>query len=205
PTHQPVEQLPALRMIPKLRVWRPCDGLETACAWADAIKRKGSTCLILSRQSLPKYPRVETELAEQTAMIHRGGYILRDCSGEPHLIILATGSELELAVGCYEKLTKMGEQVRVVSLPCTDLFDAQDEAWKEMVLPNKVRNRLAIEAAAPVYLYKYVGLDGKVLGLTSFGVSAKAKDCAAHFGFTLENVLNSALDLLKKPKNCLGS
>ncbi|MCR5814084.1 MAG: transketolase [Desulfovibrio sp.] len=192
PTHQPVEQIPALRMIPGMEVWRPCDSLETAYAWKRAIERKGPTCLVLSRQSLPVYQRN----AAQEADIARGGYILRDCEGSPELIILATGSEVELACGAWEKLSAEGRRVRVLSLPCAEVFDAQEAAWREALLPSRVRARLAIEAASPEYFYKYVGLDGKVLGMTSFGLSGKAKDVARHFGFTVEQVLQEARSLL---------
>ena len=192
PTHQPVEQIAALRMIPGMEVWRPCDSLETAYAWKRAIERKGPTCLVLSRQSLPYYQRD----AAQEAGIARGGYILRDCTGQPELIILATGSELELACGVWEKLTNEGRSVRVLSLPCAEVFDAQEASWREALLPHNVRARLAIEAASPEYFFKYVGLDGKVVGMTSFGLSGKAKDVAQHFGFTVEQVLREARTLL---------
>ena len=197
PTHQPVEQLPALRMIPNLRVWRPACTVETAYAWKDVLQYRGSSCLVLSRQTLPVYDFEQADLDD----IGRGGYVLRDCEGAPELILLATGSELALALGAYDTLQADGRRVRVVSLPCLDLFDAQPEEWKEKILPKTVRLRLAIEAASPDSLYKYVGLDGKVLGMTSFGVSAKAKDVARHFGFTVEAVYKEACALLNSARS----
>lgn len=192
PTHQPVEQISALRMIPGMEVWRPCDSLETAFAWKRAIERKGPTCLVLSRQTLPYYQRD----AVQVSQISQGGYVLRDCKGVPELIILATGSEVALACGAWDKLTEEGRRVRVLSLPCAEVFDAQPESLREKLLPSNVRARLAIEAASPEYFYKYVGLDGKVLGMTSFGLSGKAKDVAEHFGFTVDHVVSQARTLL---------
>ncbi|MBO4368611.1 MAG: transketolase [Desulfovibrio sp.] len=194
PTHQPVEQLPSLRLIPGMTVYRPCDTVEMIIAWKLALERKEPSCLVLSRQTLPFYERD----AVMFSTMEKGGYILRDCEGTPELILLATGSEVELACGAYEALTASGRLVRVVSLLSCELFDAQDTAYKEEVLPSAVRARLAIEAASPDYFWKYVGLDGTVLGMTTFGLSAKAKDCAQHFGFTVDRVVEEANKLLDR-------
>ncbi|MCR4665938.1 MAG: transketolase [Desulfovibrio sp.] len=192
PTHQPVEQLPGLRLIPGLTVYRPCDSVEMAVSWKLAIERKEPSCLVLSRQTLPFYSRD----AVMFSSMEKGGYILRDCEGTPELILLATGSEVELALEAYTALTDQGRRIRLVSLFSCELFDEQDEAWKEEVLPKSVRARVAIEAAKSDYMWKYVGLDGSVIGMDSFGLSAKAKDCAAHFGFTVDHVLEEAKRLL---------
>jgi transketolase len=183
PTHQPIEQTATLRMIPNMSVWRPCDAVESAVAWKVAIERKdGPTCLIFSRQNLAHQSRS----AEQLADIERGGYILKDCDGTPDAIVIATGSEVALAMGAAEQLS--GKKVRVVSMPCTDLFDAQDEAYRESVLPSSVAARVAVEAGVTDYWLKYVGLSGKVIGINRFGESAPAGELFKHFGFTAENV-----------------
>ncbi|PXY93851.1 transketolase [Gilliamella apis] len=194
PTHQPVEQMASLRVTPNVSTWRPCDQVESAIAWQYAVERKdGPTALIFSRQNLKQQERTEQQLAN----VYRGGYILNDCSGTPELILIATGSEVELAVEAYHKLTEAGKKVRVVSMPSTDAFDKQDQAYKESVLPSSVTARLAIEAGISDFWYKYVGLNGKIIGMTSFGESGPAEQLFAKFGFTVENVLKQANSLLK--------
>ncbi len=194
PTHQPVEQMASLRVTPNVSTWRPCDQVESAIAWQYAVERKdGPTALIFSRQNLKQQERTE----EQLANVYRGGYILNDCSGTPELILIATGSEVELAVAAYHELTAAGRKVRVVSMPSTDAFDKQDQAYKESVLPSSVTARLAIEAGISDFWYKYVGLNGKIIGMTSFGESGPAEQLFAKFGFTVENVVKQAKSLLK--------
>ena len=170
----------------EMTVWRPCDVTETAQAWADAIERRdGPTVLALTRQALPAQPRT----AEQVAAIRRGGYVLKDCEGTPETILIATGSEVGLAVEAARLLQQKGQRVRVVSMPSTSVFDAQDESYRERVLPRQVERRVAIEAAAPETWWRYVGSRGAVVGMTSFGASGVAKDLFKHFGFTPENVV----------------
>ena len=194
PTHQPVEQMASLRVTPNVSTWRPCDQVESAIAWQYAVERKdGPTALIFSRQNLKQQERTEQQLAN----VYRGGYILNDCSGTPELILIATGSEVELAVAVYHELTAAGRKVRVVSMPSTDAFDKQDQAYKESVLPSSVTARLAIEAGISDFWYKYVGLNGKIIGMTSFGESGPAEQLFAKFGFTVENVVEQAKSLLK--------
>ena len=194
PTHQPIEQLTSLRTTPNLDTWRPCDAVESAVAWKCAIERKnGPSALIFSRQNLDHQSRD----AQQIADIERGGYILRDCAGTPELILIATGSEVGLAVNAYNTLTAQGRKVRVVSIPCTSIFDAQDAAYRQRVLPLEVSNRIAIEAGHADYWYKYVGLDGRVLGMTTYGESAPAGELFEMFGFTEEKVLELAAELLE--------
>ena len=186
PTHQAVEQIPTLRMVPNMAVWRPCDTVESAVAWQQAIERTdGPSCLIFSRQGLPHQQRS----AEQIANISKGGYILKDCDGIPDAIIIATGSEVALATGAAEKLTD--KNIRVVSMPSTTTFDAQDEAYRESVLPSSVTARVAVEAAVTEGWYKYVGLQGKVVGIDSFGESAPAGQLFDHFGFNVDNVVKA--------------
>ncbi|MFB4341042.1 transketolase [Pantoea sp. CS_6] len=194
PTHQPVEQIASLRVTPNMSVWRPCDQVETAVAWQAAIERHhGPTALILSRQNLAQPERT----AEQVANIKRGGYVLKDCEGTPDVILIATGSEVEITLGAATKLTTGGHKVRVVSLPSTDLFEAQDAAYRESVLPSAVKARVAVEAGIADYWYKYVGLDGAIVGMTTFGESAPAEKLFAEFGFTIENIVSHAEALLK--------
>jgi transketolase len=194
PTHQPIEQLASLRCTPNLNTWRPCDAVESAVAWKCAIERNdGPSALIFSRQNLTHQNRN----AQQLADIARGGYVLKDCNGEPELILIATGSEVGLAVAAYEQLSAQGRQVRVVSMPSTSLFDQQDAAYKQAVLPLQVGARIAIEAAHADFWYKYVGLEGRVIGMTSFGESAPAPALFEHFGFTVENLLETAAELLE--------
>uniref|UniRef100_UPI00261E2AB4 transketolase-like TK C-terminal-containing protein n=1 Tax=Halomonas sp. TaxID=1486246 RepID=UPI00261E2AB4 len=197
PTHQPIEQLTSLRSTPNLLTWRPCDATETAAAWGAAIKRQsGPTALILSRQNLPHQPRTKQQLAD----IQRGGYVLKHEAdthqGQPELILIATGSEVALAMEAAAELEKQGRAVRVVSMPCCDVFDQQDADYRESVLPNAVRARLAVEASHRDYWSKYVGLDGDVVGMTTFGESAPAGELFKHFGFSVENVVKKALALV---------
>jgi transketolase len=183
PTHQPVEQTATLRMIPRMSVWRPCDAVETAVAWKTAVQRKkGPTSLILSRQNLEHQDRTDAQIAD----IARGGYVLKDCDGTPDVIVIATGSEVALAVAAADASDK---NVRVVSMPSTDTFDAQDEAYRESVLPSSCKARVAVEAGVTDFWRKYVGLDGAVVGIDTFGESAPAGDLFKHFGFTVENVV----------------
>ncbi|PRB84218.1 transketolase [Pseudomonas sp. MYb185] len=194
PTHQPVEQLTSLRTTPNLDTWRPADTVESAVAWKHAVQRKdGPSALIFSRQNLPCHIRDN----ETEAAIARGGYILKGCEGEPELILIATGSEVGLAVQAWDKLTEQGRQVRVVSMPCTSVFDQQDAEYRQAVLPLEVGARIAIEAAHADYWYKYVGLDGRIIGMHSYGESAPAPALFEEFGFTLDNLLQVADELLE--------
>ena len=193
PTHQPVEQMASLRLTPNMSTWRPCDQVESAVAWKLAIERKeGPTSLIFSRQNLAQQERSE----EQVANIAKGGYILKDCEGKPELILIATGSEVELAVNAAAELTAEGKKVRVVSMPATDAFDKQDAEYRESVLPSDVTARIAVEAGIADFWYKYVGFGGKIIGMTTFGESAPAGELFKMFGFTTENVVNTAKELL---------
>ncbi|MDH5894152.1 transketolase [Vibrio splendidus] len=193
PTHQPVEQIASLRLTPNMSTWRPCDQVESAVAWKLAIERKdGPSALIFSRQNLAQQDRD----AEQVANIAKGGYILKDCAGKPELIIIATGSEVELAVSAAAELTAEGKAVRVVSMPATDAFDKQDAEYRESVLPADVTVRIAVEAGIADFWYKYVGFGGKIIGMTTFGESAPAGELFKMFGFTTENVVNTAKELL---------
>ncbi|WJV53390.1 transketolase [Prodigiosinella aquatilis] len=194
PTHQPVEQLASLRVTPNMSTWRPADQVETAVAWKYAIERKdGPTALILSRQNLVQQERS----AQQLADVAKGAYVLKDSNGQPDVILIATGSEVDLAVCAYKKLTEEGIKARVVSMPSTDAFDKQDAAYREAVLPKGVSARVAIEAGIADYWYKYVGLNGAIVGMTSFGESAPAELLFEEFGFTTENVVAKAKALLK--------
>ncbi|PQJ42835.1 transketolase [Vibrio campbellii] len=193
PTHQPVEQIASLRLTPNMSTWRPCDQVESAVAWKLAIERKDApSALIFSRQNLAQQERT----AEQVADIAKGGYILKDSDGKPELILIATGSEVELAVKAAEQLTAEGKKVRVVSMPATDTFDKQDAAYRESVLPSDVTARIAVEAGIADFWYKYVGFDGRIIGMTTFGESAPADQLFEMFGFTVENVVNTAKELL---------
>ncbi|MDN3637672.1 transketolase [Simiduia curdlanivorans] len=193
PTHQPIEQIANLRMTPNLDTWRPADATESAVAWKAAVQRsEGPTALVFSRQNLA--PQVRTP--NQVADISRGGYILLDTKGTPDAIIIATGSEVSLAMAAAEKLNAAGNKVRVVSMPCTNVFDQQDAMYKESVLPLSVLPRVAVEAAHVDYWYKYVGLDGRVVGMTSFGESAPGAALMEHFGFTVDNVVATVEELL---------
>ncbi|MEB0204840.1 transketolase [Pseudomonas sp. CCC3.1] len=194
PTHQPVEQLTSLRTTPNLDTWRPADAVESAVAWKFALERNdGPSALIFSRQNLTH----QTRDAGQIADINRGGYVLKDCAGEPELILISAGSEVGLAVQAYDKLTEQGRKVRVVSMPCTSVYEAQDAGYKQSVLPLQVSARIAIEASHADYWYKYVGLEGRVIGMTTYGESAPAPALFEEFGFTLENILGQAEELLE--------
>ena len=193
PTHQPVEQLASLRLTPNMETWRGCDQVEAAIGWQQAVERKdGPTSLILTRQPLEQQPRTTQQLKD----VYRGGYILRDCEGTPELIIISSGSEIELAVHAATTLNEQGRKVRVVSIPCTERFEKQSDEYRESVLPKSVRNRLAVEASIEGFWERYVGLDGKVIGMKSFGESAPANVLFEYFGFTKENVLNQAQAML---------
>ncbi len=194
PTHQPVEQMASLRVTPNMSLWRPADQVESAVAWKYAIERNdGPVALIFSRQNLTQQPRT----AEQLANVARGGYVLKDSEGTPDVILIATGSEVGITVEAADKLAAAGTKVRVVSLPSTDVFDKQDEAYRESVLPKAVTARVAVEAGIADYWYKYVGLNGAIVGMTSFGESAPAEQLFKEFGFTVDNVVAKAQALLK--------
>ena len=192
PTHQPVEHLASLRYIPNNDVWRPCDAVESAVAWKQAIVRQdGPSCLVFSRQNLPHQPRTDAQVGE----IARGGYVLADADGAPDVILIATGSEVGLATQAKATLDAQGIKTRVVSMPSTDVFDRQDAAYREAVLPKAVRKRVAVEAATRDFWRKYVGLDGEVIGMTTFGASAPADALYKHFGITVEAVVEAAKSL----------
>ncbi|WP_445514928.1 transketolase [Stenotrophomonas sp. 3(2025)] len=189
PTHQPVEHLASLRYIPNNDVWRPCDAVESAVSWKAAITRQdGPSCLVFSRQNLPHQPRD----AEQIAQIERGGYVLADAAGTPDVILIATGSEVSLATEAKAQLDAAGLKTRVVSMPSTDVFLRQDAAYRESVLPNAVRKRLAIEAGVTGFWRQFVGLDGAVIGIDTFGASAPADKLYQHFGITTAHVVEAA-------------
>lgn len=193
PTHQPIEHVSALRLTPNVDVWRPCDTVESAVAWKAGIERKdGPTCLAMSRQNL----KAQAHSQEQLADIAKGAYILSDCGKTPDIIFIATGSEVQLAMEAAQALQEQNIAVRVVSMPCADVFDRQDAAYKEKILPNAVRRRIALEAASADFWYKYTGLDGTVIGMTTFGESAPAGKLFPYYGFSLENVLAKAKEIL---------
>jgi transketolase len=192
PTHQPVEQIPTLRLMPGVHTWRPADHLETAVAWREAVKyTSGPTALALSRQNLTPQARTQA----QVDAVARGGYTLVDCEGTPEIILIATGSEVDPCVEAAKELAGKGKKVRVVSMPCTEVFDSQDKAYKESVLPAAVTKRLAVEAQIGDMWYKYVGLNGAVLGMTGYGESGPGGALFKHFGFTKENIIDKALAL----------
>ena len=184
PTHQPIEHLTSLRAIPHMTLWRPCDGVETAVAWVSSIERKGPTLHVLTRQALPQQQRTP----QQRSDVARGGYVLIDCHGTPQCVVIATGSEVGISADAVKAANAEGLRVRLVSMPCTEVFDAQDEAYRESVLPKAVKARVAVEAGATLGWWKYVGLEGRVLGIDRFGASGKAADLFPHFGFTADNV-----------------
>lgn len=195
PTHQPIEQLANLRVTPNMSVWRPCDAVETAVSWKAALEHNtGPTSLVFSRQGLAHQERTP----EQVSAIARGAYVLQDCDGEPEAIVIATGSEMEISRDAVTQLQNNGLRVRLVSMPSTDVFEAQDAAYKESVLPASVRARVAVEAAAADYWYKYVGLDGRVIGMTTFGESAPGGALMKEFGFTAENIVATVSELCAK-------
>jgi transketolase len=188
PTHQPIEQIATLRLIPGMQVWRPCDAVETTVSWKAAIERKdGPSVLVFSRQNLMHVPRTQ----EQICAISRGGYILSDSIGELDAIIIATGSEVELALKAAEQLRAVGKNIRVVSMPSTNIFDAQDLAYRESVLPTAITKRVAVEAGVTDGWWKYVGTNGRVVGIDCFGESAPAGQLFKEFGFTVENVVTN--------------
>ena len=194
PTHEPIEQISTLRLIPNFDEWRPCDMVETGAAWSYMIERQdGPSAVILSRQTLEQMNRTQ----EQVENISKGGYVLKDCAGTPDLILIGTGSEVALAYHAAEQLEAQGKKVRVVSMPSTDVFDRQSAEYKESVLPKAVRARLAVEAGCSNIWFKYVGLDGDTLCLDHYGASAPASLLFKEYGFTVENVVNKALNLLK--------
>ncbi|MCW9710326.1 transketolase [Avibacterium sp. 21-586] len=193
PTHQPVEQTASLRLIPNLETWRPCDQVESAVAWKAAVERKdGPSAMIFSRQNLTQMDRTPAQLVD----VARGGYILTDSEGTPDLIFIATGSEVELAVKAAEQLRQEGKKIRVVSMPSTNVFDKQDEAYRESVLPSSVIKRVAVEAGISEFWYKYVGFGGRIVGMNTFGESAPAGELFKLFGFTVENVVAKAKEIL---------
>ena len=193
PTHQPVEHLTSLRAIPGLALWRPCDAFETAIAWGAALEHQGPTVLVLTRQALPQQARSP---AQQQAVC-RGGYVLIECEGQPECIVIGTGSEVGLAAQAVRALNEGGRRVRLVSMPSSGVFDAQDRAYRESVLPPAVRARVAIEAGATLSWWKYVGTEGRVIGLDRFGASGKGPEVMAHFGFTPERVQREIGELLQ--------
>ena len=192
PTHQPVEQLSALRSTPNLNTWRPCDTVESAVCWKSAIEnRQGPSALVFSRQGLAPMPRTN----QQVAAIAKGGYVLQDCT-DPQAIIIATGSEVELAVSAANQLADQGIRARVVSMPCAEIFSAQDADYRDSVLTPKIRARVAVEALHADYWYKFVGLDGRVVGMRSFGESAPGGVLMKEFGFNVENVVANVMESL---------
>jgi transketolase len=192
PTHQPVEQLSALRSTPNLHTWRPCDTVESAVSWKSAIERRdGPAALVFSRQGLAPMPRT----SDQVAAISRGGYVLKDCDA-PQAILIATGSEVELAMQAAEQLAEKGILARVVSMPCAEIFSSQDADYRDSVLPPSVRARVAVEALHADYWYKFVGLDGRVVGMTSFGESAPGDVLMKEFGFTVDNVVSNVMEIV---------
>jgi len=193
PTHQPVEQTPTLRMIPNMDVWRPCDAVESVIAWQHAVeKQDGPTSLLFTRQNVAHQDRTD----EQIANIHRGGYVLIDSDETPELIIIATGSEVGIAAEATRQLQAEDKQVRLVSMPCAELFDQQDRDYRDSVLPAACRQRIAVEAAQGDYWYKYVGLDGRVIAQNTFGESAPGNQLFEHFGFTTGAVTAAAKELI---------
>jgi transketolase len=193
PTHQPVEHVASLRLLPNMRVWRPCDTVETGIAWASAVERTdGPSSLILSRQALPPMARTPAQLAD----VARGGYVLVDSAGAPDCILIATGSEVGIAVDAAKRLTGAGRKVRVVSMPCVEAFDAQPQQYRDTVLTPGVP-RVAIEAGVRDTWWRHVGTRGAVIGMDTFGASAPAKQLFEHFGFTTDNVVRTVDGLLK--------
>ncbi|MGC4028755.1 MAG: transketolase [Steroidobacteraceae bacterium] len=193
PTHQPIEHVASLRLMPNLSLWRPCDALETAVAWIHALDgSQGPTALALTRQALPQQPRT----AGQQRAVHRGGYVLIDPAGTPEALVIATGSEVAIAAQAVNALNAAGRRVRLVSMPSTDVFDAQDETWRQSVLPQSVTRRVAVEAGATAGWWRYVGSGGRVIGIDHFGASGKAGDLFKEFGLTAEHVQQAVRDLI---------
>jgi transketolase len=193
PTHQPIEHLSSLRAVPHMNLWRPCDATESAVAWVLALERQGPTALVLTRQGLPQQPHPP----EQLANIRRGGYVLIDCQGKPEVLVIATGSEVGIAAQAVNALNGAGRRVRLVSMPSTETFDAQDEAYRESVLPPAVTRRLAVEAGATQCWWRYVGIAGRVFGIDTFGASGKGAEVLTHFGFTADNMQQQIRKLLE--------
>jgi transketolase len=193
PTHQPVEHLASLRAMPNMCLWRPCDAFETVVAWIAAVERSGPTALVLTRQALPQQPRD----AQQQANVRRGGYVLIDCEGTPECLVIATGSEVGIAAQAVNALNAAGRRVRLVSMPSTEAFEAQEEAYRLAVLPPEVRRRLAVEAGATLSWWRYVGSEGRVIGIDRFGASGKGAELLAHFGLTAERIGREVGELLK--------
>ena len=194
PTHQPIEHAAMLRMTPNMEVWRPANLLETAVAWQQALERHdGPTSLLLSRQNLPALQQT----ADAFPLIKKGGYIINDCLGKPDAILLSTGSEVHLALAAAAQMQALGKKIRVVSMPCCERFSKQDPAYQEQVLPNAIRKRIAIEAAASTYWYRFVGLDGMVIGIDRFGVSAPAAQAYNYLGLTVDNIVAALKTLFK--------
>jgi transketolase len=197
PTHQPIEHLASLRAMPNMSIWRPCDAFETAVSWSCAIARRhGPTAIVLSRQALPQ----QTRSTEQNTAVQRGGYTLLDCAGTPECLVIATGSEVQLAIQAVTRLNASGQRIRVLSMPSTDVFDTQDASYRHSVLPPAVTVRLAIEAGATQSWWRYVGTQGRVLGLDRFGASGKAAEVFSHFGFTVDNVEREIRALISEGK-----
>jgi transketolase len=193
PTHQPIEHLNSLRLMPNLTLWRPADAVETAIAWCAAIEHdSGPTALVLTRQGVPQLDRTPAALADA----RRGGYVLRDCAGIPQCVVIATGSEVSIALEAVERAQASGRRVRLVSMPCTQLFDAQDEAYRESVLPAAVSRRVAVEAGSTGLWWRYVGMGGRVIGIDHYGASGKAPELFRKFGFTADHVLHVIDELL---------
>jgi transketolase len=193
PTHQPIEQLASLRAIPNMNLWRPCDAVETAIAWTLAIERDGPTALVFTRQGLPQQPRS----AQQLANVRRGGYVLIDCQGTPEALVIATGSEIVIAAQAVNALNGTGRRLRLVSMPSTETFDAQQADYRESVLPQAVTRRLAVEAGVRQCWWRYVGSSGRVFGIDTFGASGKGPEVFAHFGFTADNIGKQIRELLE--------
>ena len=192
PTHQPIEQINSLRMIPQLSLWRPCDATETAVAWQQALEHQGPSCLVLTRQALPAQTHTENTLSS----IQRGAYIIFDCQAPPEAIIIATGSEVSLAVNAAHSLRQQGKQIRVVSMPSSDRFAQQDPAYQHSILPPAVKKRVAIEAGNTDFWYRYVGCEGKVMGLDRFGESAPGPTVFTALGFSSEHIIKTVNQLL---------
>lgn len=196
PTHQPIEHLTSLRAMPRMTLWRPCDGVETAVSWAAALEHSGPTALILTRQALAPQPRTP----QQQSDIRRGGYVLIEGGSSPECIVIATGSEVGLAAQAVNALNSGGRRVRLVSMPATQVFDAQDGGYRESVLPRALQRRIAIEAGATLSWWRYVGPEGRIIGIEGFGASGKGADLFPHFGFTVDNVRREIEDLLNRPE-----
>ena len=191
PTHEPVEQLIALRSIPNMKVYRPADGKETAAAWISALTGTAPTALVLTRQNLPQY--------ENSGLVAlKGGYVLEDCDGTPDVLLIASGSEVEQCVGAKAKLAEEGIRARVVSMPCIEEFEKQSAEYKESVIPSAVKARVCVEAASPYSWYKYAGDKGEIIGMSTFGASGPAAQLFKMFGFTVENVVEKAKISLAK-------